>query len=126
MAEPSKTNASEATQNLSEAERMLRIRDLLVGPVIADESARRDQSVSRIDQALVDQAALIAALTARVNDLEQVQRAETARLDLRLLGIVESLFTDEQGLRSRVAKNDHLKAYLGQAAERAKGPEKSG
>lgn len=107
---------------MSEAERMLRIRDLLVGP----ESAKRDESVSRLDQALADQSALITALTARISDLERVQRAETARLDLRLLGIVESLLTDEQGLRSRVAKNDQLKAYLGHAAERAKGPEKPG
>ncbi len=126
MVETSKSDTTDSTQNLSEAERMLRIRDLLVGPVIADESARRDQSVSRLDQALADQSALITALTARVHDLEQVQRAETARLDLRLLGIVESLLTDEQGLRSRVAKNDRLKAYLGHASERAKGSEKSG
>jgi hypothetical protein len=106
---------------MSEAERMLRIRDLLVGP----ESAKRDESVARIDQTLADQSALIATLTARVSDLEQVQRAETARLDLRLLGMVESLLTDEQGLRARLAKSDPLRSYLGDLGGRAKGPEKS-
>jgi hypothetical protein len=122
MVETSKPNNTETTQNLSEAERMLRIRDLLVGP----ESAKRDESVGQINQSLADQSALIAALTARVGDLEREQRAETARLDLRLLGIVESLLTDEPGLRMRLAKSDRLRAYLGELGSTVKGPEKSG
>ena len=120
--ETPKSNSAENPEMMSEAERMLRIRDLLVGP----ESAKRDESVNKLNSALADQGALIEALTARVRDLEQEQRAETARLDLRLLGIVESLLTDEQGLRSRVAKNDRLRSYLSDLNDRAKGPERAG
>lgn len=126
MSEAAKTTSSETTHNLSEAERMARIRDLLVGPVIADETARRDQSVGRLDQALADQSSVITTLKARIDDLEQRQRAETERLDLRLLAMVESLLVDEEGLRRRLAKSDPLKSYLGEVALRAKEPAKSG
>lgn len=126
MTETTKTNASETTQNLSEAERMSRIRDLLVGPVIADETARRDQSVSRLDHAIAGQSESIAALKARIGDLERAHRAETERLNLRLLGLVETLLTDEQTLRSRLSKSDHLKFNLGDDAPTANGTVKSG
>lgn len=126
MTDTSKTNASNTEDNISEAERMSRIRDLLVGPVIADETARRDQSVSRLDQALADHSQTLSALQARINELEAAQERETRRQDLRLLGIVESLLTDEQGLRNRLAKNDQLKSYLDQVVSRPRGPEKSG
>lgn len=126
MSETAKTTSSETAQNLSEAERMARIRDLLVGPVIADETARRDQSVGRLDQALADQSSVITTLKARIDDLEQRQRVETERLDLRLLAMVESLLVDEEGLRRRLAKSDPLKSYLGEVALRAKEPAKPG
>ncbi len=113
-------------QDLSEAERMSRIRDLLVGPVIADEQARHDQSVGRLDQALTDQAQAIAALQTRIGELEQAQLAEIERLDLRLLGMMEALLVDQQSLRARLAENEHLKPYLGEAADRAKGSATSG
>ena len=115
MTETSKTNASNVADHLSEAERMSRIRDLLVGPVIADETARRDESVGRLDRLIADQSEKISALQKRISELEAVQRAETERLDLRLLGIIESLITDEQKLRSRLAKSDQLRSYLEKA-----------
>jgi len=110
------TNVPDTAEGLSEAERMSRIRDLLVGPVIADETARRDESVSRLDRVLTEQSATISALQAQINELEAVRRAETERLDLRLLGILEALLTDEEGLRRRLAKSDQLKSYLVKAA----------
>lgn len=105
---------------------MSRIRDLLVGPVIADEQARHDQSVGRLDQALADQSETIAALKARIGELEQAQCAEIERLDLRLLGMMEALLVDQQSLRARLAENEQLKPYLDGVAERAKGSETSG
>lgn len=125
MSDPSKKANSEATETLSEAERMARIRDLLVGPVIADEQVRRDQSIGRLDQSIADQSQTIAALTARISDLEQAHRLETERLDLRLLGMVEALITDEKGLRDRLAKSDQLKAYVGEVQKRAKGSDQA-
>ncbi len=126
MADPSMTDTPGTAESLSEAERMSRIRDLLVGPVIADETARRDESVSRLDKALADQSETISALQARISDLEAEQRTETERLDLRLLGIVEALLTDEEALRKRLAKSDQLKSYLYEAGSTLNGHEKSG
>ena len=125
MSDPSKKTNAEAPETLSEAERMSQIRDLLVGPVIADEQVRRDQSINRLDQTIADQAETIDALRVRINDLEQAHRLQTERLDLRLLGMVEALITDEQGLRNRLAKNDQLKAHLGEVRTRAKGSEQA-
>ena len=126
MAETSKTNASDVSEHLSEAERMSRIRDLLVGPVIADETARRDESVSRLDRTIAEQSESIKALQTRISELEASQRAETERLDLRLLGIVESLLTDEQGIRNRIARSDQLRSYLERVSSLSNGQEKSG
>lgn len=120
MTESTTTTSSEASLNLSEAERMARIRDLLVGPVIADETAKHEETVGRLDQTLADQSALIMALNARVDELEQAQRVETERLDLRLLGMVEALLADEQGLRHRLSKSEPLQSYLADIASRAK------
>ncbi len=101
-----------AIEDLSEAERMSRIRDLLVGPVIADEQARHEQSVSRLDQDLAAQAQTIAALTARISELEQSHRLEAERSNLRLLGMMEALLADERDLRARLVKCDPLRSKL--------------
>ena len=105
---------------------MSRIRDLLDGPVIADETARRDESIGRLDRALADQSETIGTLLARIDDLEQAQRADAEKLNLRLLGMVEALLTDQENLRDRLAESDHLKAYLGEAAPGTKGSDQSG
>lgn len=117
MAEQTETNKVETAEGISEAERMARIRELLVGPVIADESARVDQSVGRLDQTIADQAAALAQLQERLDRLESSQRETTERLDLRLLGMVEALLTDEQGLRARLAESEAVRSYLRAADE---------
>ncbi|MGI9436422.1 MAG: hypothetical protein ACR2Q4_16610 [Geminicoccaceae bacterium] len=111
---------------MSEADRMARIRDLLVGPVIADESARRDQSIGRLDQTIAEHAEKLATLRSRLDDLQQVQRAETDRFNLRLLGIVEALLADENELRKRLAQSEVLKHHLHEVNGRAEEPAKSG
>lgn len=118
MVEKPKTADTAAVPAISEAERMARIRELLVGPSIADESARVDQSVVRLDQTIADQAQAIATLKGRLDDLQARQRAETERLDLRLLGVVEALLADEQGLRARLAGSDLLKHHTRQLTDK--------
>lgn len=126
MVEKPKTADTAAAPAISEAERMARIRELLVGPSIADQSARVDQSVGRLDQTLADQAQAIATLKGRLDDLQARQRAETERLDLRLLGVVEALLADEQGLRARLAGSDLLKHHTRQLTDKNAELDKSG
>ena len=99
-------------QALSEAERMARIRELLVAPVVADESARVGQSLERLERLLSEQVEKYARLSERLKRLESEQRADARRLDLRLLGVVDALLTDENGLRARVAGNELLRPQL--------------
>ena len=93
---------------ISEAERMEKIRDLLMGPVIADESARVDKSVSRLDELAKAQKDSIIALQARVEELEERQRVGMKQIRTRLLGMVEALLADEEDVRSRLSKNETL------------------
>lgn len=119
----SKATKSELTEGLSEAERMSRIRDLLVGPVIADEQARRDESVTRIDQSLSDQSQSIETLTARLGELEKAHCLETERLNFRLLGLLEALLIDEKVLRARLEGLEQLKPHASALSQPGKGPE---
>ena len=105
---PQKSDNS-TPQALSEAERMARIRELLVAPVVADESARVGQSLERLEKLLSEQVEKYARLSEKLKRLETAQRADARRLDLRLLGVVDALLTDENGLRARVAGNELLR-----------------
>lgn len=118
MTEQTKMDEGKRAEGISEAERMARIRELLVGPVIADESARVDQSVGRLDQTIADQAAALARLQEQLDRLESSQRETTERLHLRLLGMVEALLTDEQGLRARLVESEAVRSYLRDADEK--------
>lgn len=97
---------------ISEAERMEKIRDLLMGPVIANESARVDGAVSRLNELLKEQQELITALQARVGQLEDRQREGTRKLRLRLFGLAEALLADEEEVRARVHANASLAPKL--------------
>ncbi|MGI9488549.1 MAG: hypothetical protein ACR2RF_22250 [Geminicoccaceae bacterium] len=106
--------ASQPTQGagISEAERMAKIRELLVGPVIADESARVDQSVARLNELVEEQHQTIIALQSRLGELEDSQRVDMKRVRLGLLGIAETLLADEEDVRSRVMRNETLRQRL--------------
>jgi molecular chaperone GrpE (heat shock protein) len=144
MNEKAKNPEEALAPAMSEAERMSRIRDLLMGPVIADQSAKVEQSVERLNTAITDQATnqakLVAELTARLERLEAEQRAavdklqseqrqaaerletaqqaSTERLQLRLLGLVDALLCDEADLRARINGNKLLAARLNGVDER--------
>ncbi|MDH3659803.1 MAG: hypothetical protein OEU92_07210 [Alphaproteobacteria bacterium] len=105
MNDQMKKDSAAPGAGISEAERMAKIRELLVGPIIADESARVDQSVGQLAK---QQEAAIAALQARIQELEDSQRIGMKRLQTRLLGIVEALLVDEEELRSRLRKSEAL------------------
>lgn len=125
MAETPKTKTSEVTESLSEAERMARIRDLLVGPVIADETVKRDESFARLDRVLAEQASMLSALRARMDSLEQAHRAETEGLQLRLLGVVEALLADESTLQARLERSEGLRSRLDALTSRPSAADKS-
>ncbi|NJO36261.1 MAG: hypothetical protein HC871_00030 [Rhizobiales bacterium] len=112
MNDKNETGGIMTTAGISESERMAKIRELLVGPVIADESARVDQSFDRLNQLLRDQRETISALQTRLQQLEENQQTDMQRLQVRLLGIVEALLADEEELRSRLAENGSLSARL--------------
>ena len=103
-----KSNAESKTAqaaDLSESERMAKIRELLVGPVIADESARVDQSVDRLHVLVNEQRETITTLEGRIRDLEESHRIGMERLRLRFQGMVEALMASEDDLRARVAES---------------------
>lgn len=106
-----------SSAGLSEAERMAKIRELLVGPVIADESARVDQSVAQLNELVEEQHQTIIALQSRCRELEDGRRADMKRVRLDLLGLVETLLADEEEVRSRVMQNETLRARLENADE---------
>lgn len=87
---------------------MAKIRELLLGPVIADESARVDESVDRLNELVREQQEAITALHAKIRELEDRQRAGMERFRVRLLGMVEAVLADEDDVRSRLKKNDAL------------------
>lgn len=97
---------------ISEAERMAKIRELLVGPVIADESARVDESVKNLSDLLTEQQKTISALQTRIQELENTQRAGAKQLRARILGIAESLLTSDKDLNARLASNPMLSSEL--------------
>jgi len=96
------------TVDISESERMAKIRELLVGPVIADESARVDQSVEHLNKLVREQREAISVLEARIRELEESQRVGMTRLRVRLLGMVEALLANEEDVRVRLAQNQTL------------------
>ena len=104
---------------ISEAERMAKIRELLVGPVIADESARVDQSVAGLKELVEEQHQIINTLQSRIRDLEGSQRADRKRARLELLGIAEALLADEEDIRSRIMQNEIFRSKLEADDERA-------
>lgn len=106
------TNKSAPVAGISEAERMEKIRELLVGPVIADESARVDEAVSRLNDLMRDQQESITKLQARIGELEGSQRAGMRQLQLRLLGMVEALLAKEEDVSARVKGNQLLSPEL--------------
>lgn len=112
MNDQSETSGTMATVSISESERMAKIRELLVGPVIADESARVDQSFDRLNQLLREQADTISALQAKLQQLEETRQTDMNRLRVRFLGLVEALLADEEELRSRLARNSSLAPRL--------------
>ncbi len=97
---------------ISEAERMAKIRELLIGPALADESARMDRSVSRLDEAASVQRETVAGLQSRLDELEVRQSREIDRLQTRLLGLIEALLADEEEIRARLMHSDVLRTKL--------------
>ena len=112
MTDQQKTSEPAAAPGLSEAERMAKIRELLVGPAIADESERIDRSVDRLHDLVKEQQEALTALRTQVQELEDDQRRGIRQLRLRLLGIVESLIADEEDVRSRIMRHDILMSEL--------------
>ncbi|MGI9510841.1 MAG: hypothetical protein ACR2QJ_15985 [Geminicoccaceae bacterium] len=106
------TSQSAPSAGISEAERMAKIRELLVGPVIADESARVDQSVARLDKLAKAQHETIIALQARIQEMEDRERINSKQVRMRLLGMVEALLADDDEVRSRLMKNETLLSRL--------------
>lgn len=112
MTAQKETNANLPAAGISEAERMAKIRELLVGPVIADESARVDEAVRQLNDLVRDQQEAISKLQARIGELEDRQRADNKRLKLRLLGIVETLLASEDDVDTRVTGHHLLAGEL--------------
>ncbi len=112
MNDQKKTSQPVSDASISEAERMAKIRELLVGPVIADESARVDESVARLNKLVEEQHQAIIALQSRLGELEESQRADRKRVRLGLFGIAETLLADEEDVRSRVMQNETLRQRL--------------
>jgi hypothetical protein len=98
--------------SISEAERMAKIRELLVGPVIADESARVDEAVSQLNDLVRVQQETISKLQIQLGELEDRQKANNKQLRLRLMGIVETLLASEDDVSARVMGNQILAAEL--------------
>jgi hypothetical protein len=96
--------------DISEADRMAKIRELLVSPVVADEAARTEQSINRLEETANIQRETIASLQGRIDDLEQRQRADVGRLRARLFGLVEAMLVDDEELRARLMRNDTLRS----------------
>ncbi len=97
---------------ISEAERMAKIRELLVGPVIADESARVDEVVSQLNDLVREQQEAISKLRVRIGELEERQRLNNKQLRVRMLGLVETLLASEHDVSERLAGNQLLAAEL--------------
>jgi len=91
---------------------MARIRELLVGPVVADEAARTAQSINTLDEAAKSQGDTIASLKLRIEELEGEQRASAEQLKMRLLGLVEAIFSDDREIRERLMKNELLRSKI--------------
>ena len=108
MTESKKTSNVAPNAEISESERMAKIRELLVGPVIADESARVDQSVERLHEIVNEQRDLISTLEARLQGLEEKEQNDMARLRVRLFGMMEALLADEDDVRARIQQNQTL------------------
>ena len=108
MIDPERENGTASRAGISEAQRMAKIRELLVGPAIADESARVDQSFGRLDELVKDQQKAIAALQARIQELEESQRVDMKRFKMRLMSLAEALLADEEDVRARVMENETL------------------
>ena len=87
---------SSETTGISEAERMARIRELLIGPVVADEAARTAQSISALDEEAKSQREEIANLQLRIDTLEKQRRSDIDQLRKRLLNLVEVLLADSK------------------------------
>ena len=96
--------------DISEAERMAKIRELLVSPVVADEAARTEQSISRLEETTSAQRETIASLQHRLDDLEQKQQADVEKLRTRLFGLVEVMLADDEELRARLMQSDVLRS----------------
>jgi len=113
MTDSKMMNDTSPNPELSESERMAKIRELLVGPVIADESARVDQSVDRLNELVNEQRETILILEGRIRELEESQRLGMERHRLRLFGMVEALLASEDDVRARLAKNETLMGEYG-------------
>ncbi len=109
---------SGSDSGISEAERMAKIRELLVGPVLADESARVDESFAGLKELVEKQSRLITNLESRILELEDGRRADRERVRLGLFGIAESLLADEEEMHSRIIRNDVLRAKFEAENER--------
>ena len=112
MIEKKSTDSVAPGGGISEAQRMAKIRELLVGPVIADESAREDQSFDRLNDFVKQQQETITALQTRIQELEDRQSAGMSRLNARFLGVVEALLADEETVRSRLVQSEILQPII--------------
>lgn len=118
MTEQKKPSEARPNAEISESERMAKIRELLVGPIIADESARVDQSVERLHEIVNEQRNLITTLEARLRDLEEKERNDMAQLRVRLFGMMEALLADEGDVRARIQQNQTLASEVNEGSQR--------
>lgn len=112
MSDQRKTDDAAPASSFSEAERMAKIRELLVGPAIADQSERIGKSVEGLSESAREQQETIDALLARVQALEESQRAGMREQRMRLLGMMEALLADDEELRARLMRNEVLWSRL--------------
>ena len=113
MTAPKETSKDLPAIGISEAERMAKIRELLVGPVIADESARVDEAVRQLNDLVREQQDTISKLQVRIAELEERQRTDNTRHRIRMLGIVETLLASEDDVSKRISGSPSLAGELG-------------
>lgn len=112
MNDQSKADDTSPTVGISEAERMAKVRELLVGPAIADQSVVVNQLIDGLNVQVREQQETIAFLKSRIQELEDSQRIGIRRLQTRLLGAVEALLADDDDLLPRLSKNKFLSQKL--------------
>lgn len=112
MTDQNNTGKEEPSLGISEAERMARVRELLVGPAIADQSVVINQAIDSLSERIREQQETIATLRSRIQELEDSHRINTSKLQTRLLGVAEALLANDEDLRPRLTNNEAFNGKL--------------